>query len=185
MMDKRTLQTQFSVKATDLAQSFRSTVGRFRVGPYAYAPDMTAPEGPSTGGGVQSLQHIRLLPPQANMPTLVVGHANQRDRQAELRTFEHVDAICRERFKQGAPLDPGQYEGFLQSAQDFLAACGMRVALVGPPADLSSLRRSRPDPAESIAPPKRNTGLVFALAVAVSLVVVLGGALVWLLAFKK
>ena len=29
------LQTQFSVQATDLAESFRSTVGRLRVGPYA------------------------------------------------------------------------------------------------------------------------------------------------------
>jgi hypothetical protein len=28
------LQTAFSVQATDLADSFRSTVGRMRVGPY-------------------------------------------------------------------------------------------------------------------------------------------------------
>ena len=62
------LQTQYSVKATDLAETFRSTVGRLRVGPYAYAPDMTAPEGPSTGGGVQALQHLRLVPPRATCP---------------------------------------------------------------------------------------------------------------------
>jgi hypothetical protein len=66
------LQTQFSVKATSLAESFRATVGRLRVGPYGFTPDMTAPEGPSTGGGVQSTQHLRLVPPQPNMPTLVV-----------------------------------------------------------------------------------------------------------------
>src|ERR1700690_4306580 len=130
------LQTQYSVRATDLAESFRSTIGRLRLGPHGYTPDMTAPEGPSTGGGVQAMQHLRLLPPHPNMPTLVVGHLNQREGTAELRTLEYVDAISRERFKQGAPLDPGQYAQFLQSAQGFLAACGLRVVFAGPPADL-------------------------------------------------
>src|SRR5580704_12567647 len=100
---RRMLQTQFSVRANDLAESFRSTIGKLRVGPNGYAPDMTAPEGPSTGGGFQAMQHLRLVPPQPTMPTLVVGHLNQRMGAAELRTYEHVDAICRERFKQGAP----------------------------------------------------------------------------------
>ena len=133
---RKMLQTQFSVRATDLAESFRTTVGRYRVGPYGFAPDMTAPEGPSTGGGVQAMQHLKLMPPQPNLPTLVVGHLNQRDGTAELRTLEHVDAICRERFKQGAPLDPGQYAQFLQAAQAFLQACGLRVAFAGPPREL-------------------------------------------------
>ena len=55
------LQTQYSARATDLAESFRSTLGRMTVGPYGYRPDMTAPEGVSTGGGVQAMQHLRLL----------------------------------------------------------------------------------------------------------------------------
>src|SRR5579884_3044978 len=121
-MDKSALQTVFSLQASSLADSFRSTVGRLHLGPHGYTPDMTAPEGPSTGGGVQAMQHMRLVPPQGDMPTLVVGHANRREGAAELRTWEHVDAICRERFKQGAPIDPAQYEQFLQSAQGFLAA---------------------------------------------------------------
>src|SRR5579871_4341116 len=128
-MDKKLLQTQFSMQATDFAESFRSTVGRLRVGPYAYAPDMTAPDGPSTGGGVQALQHLRLVAPDPNMPAILVGHANQRDRTAEIRTWEHVDALHRERFKQGVPIDPASYQEFLQSAQGFLAACGMRVTV--------------------------------------------------------
>ena len=70
------LQTTVAFRATDLAESFRSTVGKLRVGPLAYTPDLTAPEGPSTGGGTQALAHVRLLPPQPNMPTLVVGHVN-------------------------------------------------------------------------------------------------------------
>jgi hypothetical protein len=60
-VDKKMLQTQYSARATDLAESFRSTLGRMTVGPYGYRPDMTAPEGVSTGGGVQAMQHLRLL----------------------------------------------------------------------------------------------------------------------------
>jgi hypothetical protein len=136
-MDKRALQTQFSLQATGLAESFRGTVGRVRVGPHGYVPDLTAPEGQSTGGGVQALQHVRLVPPQPTLPTLVVGHANQRDGTAELRTWEYVDALCRDRFKQSAPIDPSQYELFLQSAQGFLAACGLRVTFTATPPELT------------------------------------------------
>ncbi len=177
------LQTQFSVQATDLAESFRSTVGRLRVGPYAYAPDMTAPEGPSTGGGVQALQHLRLVPPQTNMPTLVVGHVNPRERVAQLRTLEHVDAICRERFKLGAPLDAAQYQTFLQSTQGFLAACGMRVTFETPPSDLLSKAAGAAD-APSMTPPKSNSGVVVGVLGALLLLAILGGAIVWF-ALKK
>src|SRR5579863_4476470 len=114
-MPRPPLQTQYALQATDLAESFQKTVGQMRIGPHGYVPDLTTPEGPSTGGGVQALQHVRLLPPHASLPSLVVGHANQRDGTAALRTWEHVDAICLERFGQGAPLDPSQYQQFLQS----------------------------------------------------------------------
>jgi len=177
------LQTQFSVQATDLAESFRSTVGRLRVGPYAYAPDMTAPEGPSTGGGVQAMQHLRLVPPQTNMPTLVVGHVNPRERVAQLRTLEHVDAICRERFKLGAPLDAAQYQTFLQSAQGFLAACGMRVTFETPPSDLLEKAAGAAN-APSMAPPKSNSGVVVGVLGALLLLAILGGAIAWF-ALKK
>jgi hypothetical protein len=179
------LQTQFSVQATDLAESFRSTVGRMRVGPYAYAPDMTAPEGPSTGGGVQALQHLRLVPPQTNMPTLVVGHVNPRDRVAQLRTLEHVDAMCRERFKLGAPLDAAQYQTFLQSAQGFLAACGMRVMFETPPSELLANAGGEAAGAPSMALPKSNAGVVAGvLGALLLLLAILGGTIAWL-ALKK
>ncbi len=176
--DKRMLQTQFSVRATDLAESYRSTMGRYRVGPHGYVPDLTAPEGPSTGGGVQAMQHLRLVPPQPNLPTLVVGHVNQPQRQAELRTLEHVDAICRERFKQGAPLDPTQYQQFLQSAHGFLAACGMTVTFAGPPPELIA-RLAAPTP--SMTPPSNAGRVVVGILGALLLLAVLGGAIAWYL----
>ena len=44
IMDRSALRTQFSIQASTLADSYRSTVGRLRVGPHGYCPDMTAPE---------------------------------------------------------------------------------------------------------------------------------------------
>jgi hypothetical protein len=172
------LQTQFSIKANDLAESFRSTVGRMRVGPHAYAPDLTAPEGPSTGGGVQALQHLRLIPPQPNMPTLVVGHVNQREGAAELRTFDHVDAICRERFKHGPPFEPAHYGQLLEAMQGFLGACGMRVALAGPPRDLV-----HPPAGGSVAPPRNGAARIAWAAGGIVLLGMLVTALVWF--FRK
>jgi hypothetical protein len=175
-VNKKMLQTSYSVRATDLAESFRSTLGRLTVGPYGYTPDMTAPEGVSTGGGVQAMQHLRLLPPQPNMPTLVVGHVIPRDGTAELRSLEHVDAICRERFKQGAPLDPAAYASFLQHAHAFLGAYGMRVGLAGPPAELmASLSGLTP----STAPPRSRAGQVLAVMAIVLMAGALGAALSW------
>lgn len=136
--DRSTLQTTHTAKALSLAQAFRESIGRMRVGPAGYVPDMTTPEGPSTAGGVRAMQHVRLTPPEPSMPTLVVGNANQKDGKAELRTFEYVDAVCRQRFGQGAPIERGPYAEFVAKAQSFLEACGMIVKVAEAPADLAS-----------------------------------------------
>jgi hypothetical protein len=117
------------------------------------------------------------VPTQANLPTLLVGHANQRDGAAELRTWEHVDAICRERFKQRAPIDPAQYQQFLQSAQGFLAACGLRVSFAPTPDEMST-RRSQPDEPPA---PKRSLALV----VSVTVTLLVAGAAIWALVAMK
>jgi hypothetical protein len=176
-VDKKMLQTQFSVRATDLAETYRNSLGRMRVGPHGYAPDMTAPDGPSTGGGVQAMQHLKLVPPQPNMPTLVVGHVNQRDGTAELRTLHYVDTMCRERFKQGAPLDPAQYSAFIAAAQGFLASCGIRVSLASPPAELSA-RADGTSP--STAPPTSGARTTLVVVAVVLLIGALGAAVYWL-----
>jgi hypothetical protein len=172
---RRKLQTTFSLQATELADAFRNTMGKLQVGPHGYAPDLTAPEGPSTGGGVQALQHVRLVPPQPNMPTIVVGHVNQRERVAELRTFDHVDAICRERFKQGAPFEAGHYEQLVQSMQGFLASCGLQVAFAGLPRELAK----RLAGVASIRPRGTSTTLFAAIAGGIVLAALLAATLVW------
>ena len=117
------------------------------------------------------------------MATILVGHANQRDGVAELRTWEHVDAICRERFNQGAPLDPASYQEFLQAAQGFLAACGLRVSVAPTPEGMRAAMADRAAP-ESSPPPKRSSSLALAVGIVGSIALVVAVA-VWRLVVAR
>ena len=154
-MQRSALRTQFSIQASTLADSYRSTVGRLRVAPHGYSPDMTAPEGQSTGGGVQAMQHLRLVPGEPGLPTLVVGHANHAEEKAELRTYEHLDAVHRQRFKKPLDLDRTQYDDFLRLAKQLLDVLHLRTTIVGPPVDLE---------VEEDAPRSGTSGWAVALA---------------------
>ena len=84
------------------------------------------------------MQHLRLVPGQPGLPTLVVGHANRADGKAELRSFDYVDAVHRQRFQRPLPLDRTQYDAFMDSAKLIFAALQLRTTIAGPPADLGS-----------------------------------------------
>jgi hypothetical protein len=126
------MRTQFSLQAQDLASSMNASFARMRIAPGQYVPELTAPEGPSTGGGVQAMQRIRLVPQAPGFPVLVVGSANHAQGMAELRTYDHVDAIHRHRFKRPVALDRAQYDQFLEMAKNFLEVLRLRVTLAGP-----------------------------------------------------
>ena len=87
---------------------------------------MTAPEA-STGGGVQALQHIRLVRVGAQGPTYVIGNANRILRVAELRTLDYVDQVSLERFGARTGLDPADYATAIAAAARFLEQFGLRV----------------------------------------------------------
>jgi hypothetical protein len=133
------LQTFHALQATDLASAFNDALRRLRIQPGDYAAELTAPEGPSTAGGVQAMQHLRLVSSQQGAPTLVVGHANHAEGRAELRTFEHLDAVHRQRFRRPLTIDRTQYDDFLRFAKQLLDALHLTTAVVGPPPDLVAL----------------------------------------------
>ena len=132
------LQTQHAIQATDLAAALNDSLKKLRIGPGDYVPELMAPEGPSTAGGAQAMQHLRLVPGQPGLPTLVIGHANRADGKAELRSFDYVDAVHRQRFQRPLPLDRAQYDAFMDSAKLILAALHLRTTIAGLPAELSS-----------------------------------------------
>ncbi len=165
-MSDRELRTQFSMRALDLADTFKFSLGSVPVG--VYHPELTAPDGPSTGGGVQSVQHICLVAP--NRPSLVVGSANQVEHQVELRTFHHIDGGYRQRFGRTVDVDVFTYDLFLQRARDFFEQQGLNVQIPPAPAPTAPI----------VAPPQARSpwllfiaGMLVASLVALTLVLLL------------
>jgi hypothetical protein len=135
---KASLQTIHAIKASDLAAAMNDALKKVRIPPGDYAPELMAPQGPSTEGGVQAMQHLRLVPGQADLPTLVVGYANHTEGKAELRSYEYVDAVYRQRFHRAVSLDRAQYLAFLDFAKYVFGALNLQTTVVGPPADFDS-----------------------------------------------
>jgi len=133
--DPRLQRTQHAARAATLADQFRRAVVSYPVGPYQ--GDMTAPEE-STAGGVQALQHVRLVPVNGRGRTYVVGNANRSERVAELRSLEFVDRVSRERFGHPSGLDPAAYATFIGGAAEFLEMFGLHVTF----ADAQTLARA-------------------------------------------
>ncbi len=152
------LQTYHAIKASDLAAAFNDALKRVRIMPGDYVPQLTEPSGPSTAGGVQAMQHIRLVPSQPGQPTIVVGNANQAEQRAELRTYEYLDAVHQQRFKQDLTLDRSQYEDFVRLAKQILEALHLKTTLSAAPLDL-----------ETPAPAASNWKLVCGFAIALVL----------------
>jgi hypothetical protein len=135
---KASLQTHHALQASDLAAAINEAIKKVCIAPGDYVPELTEPQGPSTAGGVLAMQHLRLVPRQAGQPTVVVGHANHAEGKAELRSFEHVDAIHRQRFQRPLTLDRVQYDEFLGLAKLVFGALHLQTVVTGPPADLDS-----------------------------------------------
>jgi hypothetical protein len=119
----------FAQKALDFAQLFALSFGDAPLvsGQTTYKIEMSAPEGQSTGGGVQGVQHITLVP-QGGGASVVAGSANRSSMTAQLRTF----ALLREIHDRRAPgtafaLDAGAYKSLLERLGEFLKNQGMTL----------------------------------------------------------
>ena len=168
------LQTFHAIQATDLASAFNEALKKVRLEPGDYGVELTAPEGPSTAGGVQALQHVRLVPTRPGFATLVIGHANHADGKAELRTYDYVDATHWQRFRRPLALDRGQYDQALGLAKQMLEVMRLATVLAGPPADLPAPASDSP----SVEGRRLSRGVV---AGVVASFLVLAGLGIWLL----
>jgi hypothetical protein len=124
------VHTQFAMKAIDLASVFKSVVGAEPVastsGP-SFQVELSAPDGPSTGGGAQSVQHIRLV--REGM-TVVAGSIDSVQRSVELRSYAYACGLHAQRYK-GAPLPISQaaYDAMLKRIRTFVASQDYAVVL--------------------------------------------------------
>lgn len=146
-MDKDALKTRLARKFTTLADDVNECFQEFSVGAAQWGVELTAPEGMSTAGGKQALQHLRMRPAQPNHPVLVAGVVNAVEKTADLRDHAHVDMIHRVRF--GAPLEitEAEWEQLLRRAEVVLKVAGIRTARVGPDRELLARHRARRAPA--------------------------------------
>jgi hypothetical protein len=129
-------RTMFAQRALSLAELFQATFANKPIGKAVkYRAELVAPDGPSTGSGAQALQAIKLTPINTGT-TLVVGHANQVERSAELRTYEYLVRWQQQRFKGAGELvlEREAFEELFQGLKAFFGSQQMRVNVVAAPA---------------------------------------------------
>ncbi len=119
--------TQVAAKAVSLAELFAARFERGLEGPVSFRVELSAPDGPSTAGGKQALQHIKLIPAGGGL-AVVIGSANTTRMTAEIRTYEHVAELYAQRFR-GAkiPIDVTRYYEMGQALATFFRAMRMSV----------------------------------------------------------
>ena len=162
-------RTAFAMQALSLAETFNLMLQAERVkGPVTYRVELSAPDGMSTAGGKQATQHIKLIP-EGGGTTIVAGSANQAEKWAELRTFEHLKLLHAQRFK-GAeiPLNRVQYNELLEKLKGFFAQHG------GTTVRMAELPRDAAAPAAAAAPAK--SGPLGAVVIAIIVVAALAAA---------
>jgi hypothetical protein len=137
--------TQVAARAVSLAELFAARFENGLDGPVKFRVEMSAPDGPSTAGGKQALQHIKLVPAVSG-PAIVIGSANTTIQTAEIRTYDHVAALYQQRFK-GArvPVDVTKYQELIQGLAQFFKAMKLSVTF----SDAQSAGLSVPPPASS------------------------------------
>lgn len=121
-------RTQFAQQALSIAEAFAYAVGQTPVaGPVQYKAELAVPDGPSTGGGARSLQHLRLVP-VAGGNAIVIGSCDQIEMTVVVRSWELLSEQYAQRFK-GArlPVDAVEYGKLLVRIEEFFRERTMRI----------------------------------------------------------
>lgn len=137
------LRTKVANQAASLAESVTDGFEGFQMGAGAYGVELSVPEGPSTGGGVQARQHVRLVPRRKGYPIIVAGTVDPVTSTGELRTFEHVAILHELRFD--APLDitEDEYAEFLKKAAVVMNLARVSARQVPPSEELLAQRAAK------------------------------------------
>lgn len=135
--------TAIASQAMDFATLFHINFAGGLPGPVHWKVELTTPVGPSTEGGKQALQHLRLVPADGTS-AIVIGKASPVGKSAEIRTLRHLRDVHAMRFK-GAPLplDGSSYLDLVGRLQQFFAAQGHAVVML----DVATPSMAPPPPA--------------------------------------
>lgn len=122
-------RTMIAAQAVGLADYFKFLVGNKHKLSSGHVAELSAPEGESTEGGKQALQHIKLVAQQGGA-TIVIGHVNTVDKKAEINTYNRTQGILSARFGNAGLIDAKEYEGLVGAMQALFAERGLVVVML-------------------------------------------------------
>ena len=136
------LRTQVANQAASLAETVTDGFDGFHMGAGDYVVDLKGPEGPSTGGGAQARQSIRLVPRRKGYAVVVAGTVDPVTSTAEVRTFDHVAVLHELRFRRPLEITVEEYAEFLTKLDVVLNLARIRSRRVPPSPELLAQRKA-------------------------------------------
>ena len=160
--------TRFAMAAMDFAGLFNTAfeekwLGRFQI-------RMTEPEGQSTGGGIQALQHVTLTDASENTK-LVIAAANTSDQTAEVRSSGQVASLYQKRYGKMFSVDPVQYNDLQQKLVSFFQSQSYQVTVTEGPKQ----------PAQTTSPPASDRSVLPMVVGALAAMAAVAAAVYYLL----
>ena len=137
------LRTRVANQAASLAETVTQGFEDFHMGAADWVVQLSTPEGNSTGGGAQALQHLRLVPRRKGYATIVAGTVDPVKNHAEIRTFEHVAIHHEVRFGRPLEITPEEYQAFLSKTDVVLNLARVRASRSGTPPELLAARKAK------------------------------------------
>ena len=154
--------TAIATQAMDFATLFHINFADGLPGPVHFKIELTTPVGPSTEGGKQALQHVRLIP-EDGTSAIVIGSTSQVGKTADIRTLRHLRDVHAMRYKDAPlPVDGSSYQDLVTRLQQFFAAQGHAVVML----DVAKPSMAPPAP----APSGSVSGTVVALVVLATII---------------
>ncbi len=136
------LRTRIANQAASLAEAVTDGFEDFHMGAGDYVVDLSVPEGPSTGGGAQARQNLRLVPRRKGYAMVIAGTVDPVAGVAELRTHEHVALVHELRYEQPLEITPEEYQTFLGKAQVVLNLARIKATIAAVPAELRAQKKA-------------------------------------------
>lgn len=136
------LRTRVANQAASLAEAVTDGFEDFHMGAGDYVVELSVPEGPSTGGGTQALQHLRLVPRRKGYAVVMVGTVNPVTSTGELRTYDHVAIQHELRFRKPLEITPDEFDDFMRKCDVVMNLARIRTQKVPAPPELLAQKRA-------------------------------------------
>lgn len=156
--------TAFAEHGMVISETFRSGVAAAALP--GIRAELMEPEA-STGQGVRSLQHIRLVPEQGGL-AVTIGSVHVANKRAEIRSYGYVAHAFQERFGRPPPFLPAAYENLVQAMERVLRTFLIEVVRMDPP------QAPATTPERPIEPSPTGKGSTLYILLVVAVVAVIG-----------